>query len=173
VVLADGVGTGTGFAIGDHTALTAGHMCAIAAGSKDTTMWLEHGNAFILAHVVAWELTPDPSADLCVLHTDAQLGPPMILAATDPPTFAQDTIVGYPHGEYAETHGTYVGEGLTTAHSDHGSSGSPAWTPHGVYGVVVQGWADGSLRAAVCPLKEIKRFLDELGVSYTTGPYVL
>lgn len=166
-------GTGTAFAIGHHTALTAGHVCYMEAIDGHDQLWLRTGGAIpmaIRARVIAWEMTPGSEGDLCVLHTDADLGPGLILADHEPRIGAPDTIIGYPRGHYSSTTGVYAGNGRTTNYSDHGSSGAPVFTQRGVYGVVTQGWPDGTLHAEVTGVTEIKRFLDELGVSYDISP---
>lgn len=157
-------GTGTAFAVGPHTVITAGHVCYLEAAEGHENIWLRTGRVAIRAKMVAWEMTPDVSGDLCVLHTDADLGPGLILADAPPQFGAKDTVIGYPLGVFTVSHGTVVGPAVTTAPHDHGSSGAPMFTDRGVYGVVVQ---EGT---AQCPVSELRRFLDEVGVSYDITP---
>lgn len=164
---------GTAWVVADHYVVSAGHLCDGSTGPF--TLTTEHGRN-MLATPVAWDISDLPGKDACVLHTDGPTGRPLVLAKEPPHVGAKDGYIGYPRLVFGYHEGVYMSDGGSSAFCDHGASGSAAFTPRGVYGVVVDLRPDlvnpgNWLKTCVStPIKDVKELLNSVGVGYTGAP---
>jgi hypothetical protein len=162
--LADtGVGTGTAWVVSPGYLMTAGHVCAMSLNTG--AIWLKNpAGEVIRAEPRVFEVSRGPGADLCVLVTEGPTAPPLPLAGREPPVGAPDSMVGYPLGEHSVVTGQYLGHDQSSDPTDHGNSGSPMFSPTGVYGLCVQLHEDGSPGCSGTGVAEIRRLLQRTGV---------
>lgn len=158
---------GTAWVVDRDHLVTAGHMCDYSQGAQIVLESLS-GRKFP-ATPVAWEMDEAGEADLCILKTDAPLGTPLILGSA-PSIGAPVETVGFPHGHFNVSTGTYLGDNESDAWSTHGASGSSVYTPGGVIGVLVQGRHDNSPGIHFTPVSELKDFLDDNNIPYQLPP---
>lgn len=182
-MIVDGA-TGTAWAVNEHFAVTAGHMCEEMP--RDSVLVSSSGHSFT-AHSIAWELSSSYNGhDVCVLYVDAPLSAPLVIADRMPAVGDEIGYVGYPLGRHYEGHGHYLGDTDGEDHDndndtfdavcDHGASGSAVFTDRGVWGVLVSLRIDpttmdilpGSMGCVATPLSELRGMLDEAGVHYTS-----
>jgi len=152
---------GTAFVISHGLLLTAGHLCVHAAENFES-IYLEDGLRLAPTKVLGMEMSEGPEQDLCVLSTDVETGAPLEFSSSLPWKYESTLVIGYPHGDYAETRGVWTGGGRNTAPCDHGNSGSPILTMDGVVGVLVQAPSDDPTGKTGClstELPEIRAFL--------------
>lgn len=182
-------GQGTAWAVDDHHAITAGHVCDYDAlldviWPKDRPKFvMVSGQAHQVPVRVVTYLHDDESAepqDVCLLETDEVLPATLSLASAMPSTGDRVEYYGYPAGVYAHHKGEYLGDVdgpakwdnyTTTAPCDHGASGSAMVGPDGVFGVLVRlrvyddgedfTIMPGDLGCVVSPLSQIKSVMEK------------
>ena len=159
-----GVATGSGFAIDDHTFVTNRHVIGGAALLQVSTY---DGHDIQVTTTGAAVI-----ADLAVVRTAESLPAAIRLASTDPPVGAAVTAVGYPlGGQLTTTHGHVLGYSpdpigwspLPMLRNDapiqHGSSGSPLLDNQGRLVGVVYATSGSSSQFAV-PVEVLKNLLN-------------
>jgi S1-C subfamily serine protease len=161
----DGLSTGSGFAVDEHTLVTNRHVVADSATLEVSTY---DGRDLAVSAAGSASL-----ADLALVRTTDPLPSHPTLADADPRPGDEVTVVGYPEGgELTITAGEVIGPTtdplhenlgevlLTDAPVEPGSSGSAALDTRGrVIGVVYAKTADD--RSLLVPLSTLERVLDD------------
>jgi len=161
----DGLSTGSGFAVDEHTLVTNRHVVADSEALEVSTY---DGRDLEVSAAGSASL-----ADLALVRTADPLPSYPTLADGDPRPGDDVTVVGYPEGgELTITAGTVIGPTtdplhenlgevlLTDAPVEPGSSGSAALDAKGrVIGVVYAKTSDG--RSLLVPLSTLERVLDD------------
>lgn len=161
----DGLSTGSGFAVDEHTLITNRH---VVADSESLEVSTYDGRDLEVSAAGSASL-----ADLALVRTTDPLPSYPTLADADPRPGDDVTVVGYPEGgELTITAGSVIGPTtdplhenlgevlLTDAPVEPGSSGSAALDAQGrVIGVVYAKTSDG--RSLLVPLSTLERVLDD------------
>ncbi|MEU2201217.1 serine protease [Isoptericola sp. NPDC019482] len=161
----DGLSTGSGFAVDEHTLITNRH---VVADSETLEVSTYDGRDLEVSAAGSASL-----ADLALVRTTDPLPSYPTLADADPRPGDDVTVVGYPEGgELTITAGSVIGPTtdplhenlgevlLTDAPVEPGSSGSAALDAQGrVIGVVYAKTSDG--RSLLVPLSTLERVLDD------------
>jgi len=162
------VGQGTAWVVAPGWLMTAGHVC-IAQTDGNQVILRSSAGRILVGHWLEAELSDGPGADACLIHTEAELPPPLVLMRHAPAKGTHDFIVGYPRGAHARTFGEYLGGDESSSPIQPGSSGSAVATAEGVYMMATHIHNDGT--TAGTPVTELIRFLDNAGVvGYTLTP---
>lgn len=176
--------TGTAWAVDEHHAVTAGHMCE---GLRTPGVLISSIGRRIPVEGFYWEYSETNGyADICIMESRAPLAQGLVIADRMPRIGGWVGYVGYPLGEHASRYGKYVGDvdgdgsnmndDVITAECDHGASGSPAYYGDGVFGVIVRLRTDGDFihpptdGCVVAPLDELRDVLEAAGINYARPP---
>jgi len=163
-VACDGLSTGSGFILDDHTIVTNHHVVE-PAGQLEVT--LSDGT-----DVAVESSRYAKNADFALITTVESLHPPATLSPNNATTGDSVTVVGYPNGEQlVVSHGSITTLDydtldnapfvfITTAYATHGSSGSAVYNDAGdVIGVLYAG-DDETGETAVIPVSLLSEFLN-------------
>jgi S1-C subfamily serine protease len=163
-VACDGLSTGSGFILDDHTIVTNHHVVD-PAGQLEVT--LSDGTDVAVA-----SSRYATNADFALITTVESLDPPASLSSTNAATGDSITVVGYPNGDrLVESEGSITTLDydtldnapfvfITTAYATHGSSGSAVYNDAGdVIGVLYAG-DDETGETAVIPVSLLSEFLN-------------
>ncbi len=162
-------GTGTAWVVSNGYWMTAGHVCDVADGA-DIRLVPDDGPVaeIISARPVVMETSFDFKHDLCLLAGLTPV-PPLILSKQPAVAGTKVYMVGFPHGMRGTSEGIMLDERSAKMSVQPGFSGAAVTTPEGVVGVLVASrYSDNA--AVIIPVQEIRRILDEAGVSYTLTP---
>ena len=178
-------GSGTAFAIGPRTLLTAGHVCESVAFKPTEPMTLTvmlGDGTWMKSTAKVWATAIYQDHDLCLLRTSRRVLVPLRVASKAPEHGDKVSIYGAPLGLLgALTEGRVATPILTLEEADgrrmqylmlacsstHGNSGSPVLNARGeVIGVLVAGFENYTQLGLAVPLKYIQRFLNEQNVEF-------
>jgi hypothetical protein len=156
---------GTTFVVAPGYLMTAGHMCKW--GAADGAAY-SLGGMGIEVHRVIWSY-PDP--DLCIYSASPNVtARPLVIAAHPPKIGEAMETQGWPNGTPAISTGVVDGEDTVTAPTDHGASGSPVYTKHGVFGVLVSLRDDEKPGFKFVELSQMMAFFEFAEVPVTIEP---
>jgi S1-C subfamily serine protease len=160
------VSTGTGFAIDEHTLVTAAH---VVEGSRQLEVSTYDGTT-----LDATATSTTTVADLAIVHVEESLSAPGVLADTDPTVGVPVTIIGYPGGGRLTVTAAVV---ITTAPEDvdpaigpafgvttplePGMSGAPVVNSDGKVVGVIFGTSDTGNQSYMIPVSALLTLLDK------------
>lgn len=162
-----GLMIGTGFAVDDHTLVTARH---VVEGSRLLEISTYDGRTFS-----ATATGTTTVADLAIVHVEESLSPFAMLAATDPSVSDAVTIIGYPEGGRLTTTSAIVitnepedvdpevgpAFGVTAA-LEPGMSGAPVVNADGEVVGVIYGTSTTLPQSFMIPVSTLRTLLEEL-----------
>ncbi len=162
-----GLSTGTGFAVDEHTLVTARH---VVEGSRLLELSTYDGRTFDATATGSTTL-----ADLAIIHVEESLSVFATLADTDPSVSDAVTIIGYPGGGRLTTTSAIV---ITNAPEDvdptvgpafgvsaaleQGMSGAPVVNTAGEVVGVIYGTSTTLPQSFMIPVSKLRTLLDEL-----------
>jgi S1-C subfamily serine protease len=162
-----GLTLGTGFAVDEHTLVTARH---VVEGSRFLEISTYDGRTF-----EATATGTTTVADLAVVHVEESLTPVATLAATDPIVSDAVTIVGYPGGGRLTTTGAIIitnevddvdpelGVAFgVTASLEPGMSGAPVVNANGEVIGVIYGTSATQAQSVMIPVSVLQVLLEQL-----------
>lgn len=148
MILAPDGSQGTGWAVGEHLLVTAGHVCD---GGQGQYVAVSPDLQVISVRTLFAEdryFEDRPPIDICVMGTDDKFSVVLPLAPQMPHVGQRAEYVGFPMSVYKHSVGEYKGDidgpdyflsdYASTAPCNHGASGSAMFTEDGVYGVLVR-----------------------------------
>ncbi len=163
-VMCEGIGTGSGFILDDHTIVTNHHVVD-SLGKLEVTL-SDGTDVDVASSAYA------TNADFAIITTVEAIGPAATLAPADASTGDHITVVGYPNSEELQvTTGTILSKQndffdkapfvfATSAYGTHGSSGSAVYDTDGkVIGVLYAG-DESTGETAIIPVSVLHDFLD-------------